>query len=138
MSSTLKAKISGITPFVALIIFFSVGFYLDKWQYAWIAFLLIPIVPMMLYAQKLTLSFTVLIVLVYVIIGVTTQTWHPTWIMLFLIPIFSILFPGKKLYLWESHSHRKRREAKDKAGNYKERVREFFEAEVEDHDKEDK
>jgi len=97
---TIRGKITGITPFVCLIVFFVLGFYKNLWHPGWMVFLLIPIVPMFLkiFSKKkvsVVGFLTMLIVIAYVVLGFLFNWWHPGWIIFLLIPIVGILFGGK-------------------------------------------
>ena len=96
MINKTKAKISGITPFVCIIVFLLLGFYKGMWHPGWLVFLLIPIVSSLLYTKTLNIVFSIAILVTYLSIGFTSQVWHPTWIMFLLIPIFNIIFPKRK------------------------------------------
>lgn len=86
-----KEKIIGISPFVAIIIFFLVGFLLNGFMYSWLAFLLIPITAILLEERGIekTIGLSVFVaIFVYFSIGFGFQLWHPGWVVfLLLIPI---------------------------------------------------
>lgn len=97
---SIRGKITGITPFVCLIVFFILGFYKDLWHPGWMVFFLIPIVPMVLkiFSKKrvsIVGFLSLLISIAYVVFGFLYDWWHPGWIIFFLIPIVGILFGGK-------------------------------------------
>ncbi len=97
---SIRGKITGITPFVCLIVFFILGFYKGLWHPGWMVFFLIPIVPMVLkiFSKKrvsIVGFLSLLISIAYVVFGFLYNWWHPGWIIFFLIPIVGILFGGK-------------------------------------------
>ena len=53
-----KAKIIAATPFVSLIIFLLAGFVGGYWHPGWTAFLLIPIMPVILGVKKIRHIYT--------------------------------------------------------------------------------
>ena len=97
---SVRGKITAITPFVCTIVYLLLGFYKDLWHPAWVVFLAIPIVPVLLkFSFKNKNSFvgvlTILITATYFILGVTIGWWHPGWILFLLIPIVGIIFGGE-------------------------------------------
>lgn len=98
-----KSKIMAITPLSALVIFLTVGFVGGKWEYAWLAFLLIPAMPFLLGYKKIRLSVSFVIFIIYLILGLSFDAWHPGWIIFLLIPIIHILItPSKKKIIIKS------------------------------------
>lgn len=91
-----KSKIMAVTPLSALVIFLTVGFVWEKWEYAWLAFLLIPAMPFLLGYKKFRLSVSFVILVLYLIIGFSFDAWHPGWILFLLIPIIHILISPSK------------------------------------------
>lgn len=93
-----KAKIIGITPFVALIAFFLTGkFVEDAWGWNWSFFLLIPLVSIILGINfkkpKKVISSVLglMIISAYLISGIFYNCWNWNWIMFFAFPIIWIL-----------------------------------------------
>ena len=93
-----KAKIIGITPFIALIAFFLTGKFLDKaWSWNWSFFLLIPLVsillninfkkPKKIISAVLSLS----LIAAYLVSGIVYSGWNWNWVMFFGFPIIWIL-----------------------------------------------
>lgn len=81
-----------ISPFVALVIFFVSGLQFELWQYAWMAFLIIPVMAIALTAGKdkyVALS-PFLAVVVFVVLGFEYQWWHPAWLVFLVIPMVAI------------------------------------------------
>lgn len=95
-----KEKIIGISPFVAIMIFFLVGFLFNGFMYSWLAFLLIPVTAILLEENGVEriLGLSVFGALfIYFGIGFGFQLWHPGWIVfLLLIPVG--LWGEKKSY----------------------------------------
>jgi hypothetical protein len=93
-----KEKIIGISPFIAIIIFFLVGFLFDGFGYSWLAFLLIPILAIFLEEkgfERILGASAIIAVIIYYALGFWFSLWHPGWI------VFTLLIPlaliGKKL-----------------------------------------
>ena len=60
---------------------------------AWLAFLLVPLAPVMVGLEKITISYSLFITIVYLVLGFTMHWWHPGWVLFLTIPIFYIFFP---------------------------------------------
>jgi uncharacterized membrane protein len=81
-----------ISPFVAVVIFFVSGLQFELWEYAWMAFLIIPVMAIALTAGKdkyIALSPFVAVV-VFFILGFEYQWWHPAWLVFLVIPVVAI------------------------------------------------
>jgi uncharacterized membrane protein len=95
-------KIVALMPFVALIIFFIAGFGYNLWQYAWMAFLLIPMVAIVqsMLKQKNPNTFIGLVpffcLISYLLLGFIYDLWHPAWIIWLIIPVSGILIGNRK------------------------------------------
>jgi len=126
LSNTVKAKIIGITPFVALIAFLTIGTTTDVWNPTWMVLLLIPVVPALLNTSRISLSYTFFVATVYVVFGIITDTWHPTWIIFLTIPIFYILFPGKRITIWRSKEYKRKEEKRKRQKNIFDKIKEEF------------
>jgi len=126
LSKTAKAKIIGITPFVALIVFLTIGTTTDVWNPTWMVLLLIPVVPALLNTNRISLSYTFFVTAIYVVFGIITNTWHPTWIIFLTIPVFYILFPGKRITIWRSKDYKRKEEKRKKQRNIFEKIKEEF------------
>ena len=103
MNRNIRVRICSASIFIALFIFFVLGYYLQErgvaYPYAWssISFSLIILLPFILGLEKIRVSFPLLIVAVYLILGFTMNGWHPWWALFFLIPIYYIVFPNDPL-----------------------------------------
>ena len=103
MSRKVRIRICSASIFMSLMIFFLLGFYLNKegirYAYAWasLAFLLIPILPFVLGLERIRIVFPILITIIYLVIGFTVGGWHPWWVLFFLIPIYYIIWPHDPL-----------------------------------------
>ena len=89
---SLKQKIIAITPFVSTIIFFLCGYCWGAWHPGWLAFLLIPIVPILLGVKKIKHIYPLICVLIYVLLGIFLDLWFQGWLIFLTIPIVEILF----------------------------------------------
>lgn len=91
-------KIISLTPFIAVIIFFILGFGFDLWQYGWLAFLIIPITAILINVKGVDkfIALTPFIsVLTFYILGMAFSLWHPGWMIFLIIPISAIILKSK-------------------------------------------
>ncbi len=89
-----RNKIVGVTPFFSIIIFFLIGFLARGWNYAWIAFLLIPVTAIIVnvhHKEKFIALTPFVAIVVYMLVGFATGFWHPTWLVFLLVPITAII-----------------------------------------------
>lgn len=91
-------KIRGVVPLLCLAAFLSVGFFVsDSWRYAWMIFLIIPLVEIIISAiqserKKKIILFTILFaVLTYVGLSLYLSTLGVTYVWLKLLVIFIII-----------------------------------------------
>ncbi len=95
-------KLVALMPFISLFIFFGVGFGLEMWAYAWIAFLLIPVTAILEEAvRKKSLNSLIGIspffcLIGYLILGFGFDLWHPGWLIWLLIPVSGILIGNRR------------------------------------------
>ena len=89
-----QQKFIALTPFIALFMFFGLGFLVENsFAYAWVSFLLIPMSAILLQGpsnmiQKLTaLSPFIAIILYIPILGFYFGLWHPGWLVFLLTAI---------------------------------------------------
>ncbi len=104
----LKKKIANsekwiaLSPFIALIIFFFVGFQYEAWHPGWMAFLLIPLTAIIVEGInhdsefKLTALMPFLSVIAFVLLGIYTGAWHPAWLVFLSIPMMGIIESSKE------------------------------------------
>lgn len=95
-----RSRIVSATPLICLAIYLTIGMLGGGWGYSALIFLLIPIVPTLLYGfgkgkNILMTIITVLVFIAFVVIGVLGH-WDKSWLVFFIIPIASILLPKKK------------------------------------------
>lgn len=88
-----RRRLIAATPLISLVLFFTIGFVFEKFEYAWLSFFLILLMPVLVGYKRIQLSFTLIITVIYIAIGFAFDAWHPGWILFLLIPIFHILFP---------------------------------------------
>lgn len=91
-----NSKFVALSPFIALILFFTLGFGFSYWTYGWLVFLLVPISGILSSRKQGPLKFIIdivpiLAIVVFLSIGLTSDIWHPTWLVFLLIPAVSIL-----------------------------------------------
>lgn len=90
-----------VSPFVALIIFFFLGFSYDAWHPAWLAFLLVPISAIALEVQKplekMTALSVFLALIAFMLLGTYEGLWHPMWALFLIIPGLGFLSTKKTL-----------------------------------------
>ena len=92
----MKERILCATPLISLIIFLCMGFIGNMWAWGCLAFLLVPLMPIILGELNPEYIFPIVVAGVYVGIGFGFNWWHPGWIIFLLIPVYYILFPAKK------------------------------------------
>ena len=99
----MRRRIIDATPLISLFIFLLLGFIGKErgdncWKIAWLVFLLIPLMPVLLGVKKLVITYPLIVIVAYILMGVfwPKYGWHPGWIIFITIPIVNILFPGKK------------------------------------------
>lgn len=115
-----------LTPFIALILFFLLGFTVPgAWMYAWLTFLIIPMSAIILEGpSKLLLKLTALspflaLIIYFLVLG-PLNLWYPGWVIFAIIPAIGLLNdPNKQkvvifetalivtigLYLYVLHLH---------------------------------
>jgi hypothetical protein len=96
-------KIIAVSPFVALTLFFVLGFVWDLWAYSWMAFLLIPVTAIIAEMSKkkdehvfVALS-PFVAVIGYFILGFVYNLWHPGWLIFLIIPVIAIVVERKSV-----------------------------------------
>lgn len=92
----LKQRIMCATPLISLVIFLTMGFVWNMWGWGSLAFLLIPIMPILLGEVNPEFIYPFVVTGIYVGLGFGLTLWHPAWIIFITIPIYYILFPIKK------------------------------------------
>jgi hypothetical protein len=91
-----NSKYIALSPFVATIIYFILGFQYDAWHPGWLVFLIIPVAGVvfaggMNLRTLLTALSPFFATLVYLYLGFMENIWHPSWIIFFIIPAFGVL-----------------------------------------------
>jgi uncharacterized membrane protein len=90
-----RNKITALSPFIALILFFILGFGLNGWVYSWSVFLLIPVIAIVSNTRKkseMIIALTPFIATIgYAILGFYYDLWHPGWLIFLIIPVTAIL-----------------------------------------------
>lgn len=98
-SNSRNDKIVAIMPFIAVIIFFVTGFVFDGWVYSWLAFLLIPVVAIILNVDKSSETLIALspfvAVVGYLLLGYLGNYWHPGWLIFLITPVIAIILEHK-------------------------------------------
>lgn len=91
-------KLIALSPFIATILFFVLGFAADLWHLSWMAFLLIPMTAIVVEGLNkrwkkhfLTPLMPFAAVLIYMGLGFGLQLWHPGWLVFLSIPVVAIL-----------------------------------------------
>jgi hypothetical protein len=96
-------KFIAITPFIATIAFFIIGFGFNGWVYGWMVFLLIPVSAIIIEMGKsdkehITTALSPFIATVgYFILGFYYNLWHPGWIIFLIIPILGVFNSRKDM-----------------------------------------
>ncbi|MCR5232012.1 MAG: hypothetical protein K6B64_05125, partial [Acholeplasmatales bacterium] len=97
-----RRRIIAATPIISLIIFLCMGYIFNMWAYGCLAFLLIPLMPIMLGEVSLDILYPIIVLVVYISLGFAFGIWHPAWIMFLTIPVYYILFPAKYRRLFKT------------------------------------
>lgn len=84
-------KFVALSPFIATIMFFILGFGFELWHPGWLVFLLIPISGVLSSKRKSDIKTVIevmpfIAILIFLIIGLNTGVWHPTWAVFLIIP----------------------------------------------------
>lgn len=95
----MRRRIIAATPIISLIIFLCMGFIFNMWAYGALAFLLIPIVPLVLGEINLDAIFPIIVLGIYVGLGLGFGWWHPAWIIFLTIPVYYILCPTGRRWI---------------------------------------
>lgn len=89
-------KLIALTPFIALITFFILGFGFDLWHPGWIVFTIIPVTAIIVEMGKtrdeqLTTALSPFFAsLLYLYLGFYHGLWHPGWLVFIIIPMLGI------------------------------------------------
>ena len=89
-------KVIALSPFMATIIFFVLGFGFDLWHPGWIVFTLIPVTAIVVEMGKtrdeqLTTALSPFFASVlFLYLGFYHDLWHPGWIVFIIIPILGV------------------------------------------------
>lgn len=89
-----RHKIVAIMPFVATILFFTFGFALEGWSYAWAFYLLIPVVAILTNVRgkdKVVALTPFISIIGFFLLGFLLGAWHPGWLIFFTVPVTAIL-----------------------------------------------
>ena len=91
----MRRRIIAATPIISLITFLVMGYVFNMWAYGCFAFLLIPVMPILLGEVDLDVLYPILVCCGYFALGFGFGWWHPGWIIFLTIPVYYILFPAK-------------------------------------------
>jgi len=96
-----NSKLIALMPFIAVILFFTLGMGFGLWHPGWLVFLLIPVVAIILEARTsflstLTALSPFIATTIYFLIGVLYHVYHPTWVIFLIIPMIGALNSQKK------------------------------------------
>ncbi len=89
-------KIIALTPFIALIVFFILGFGFNLWHPGWLVFTIIPITAIIVEMGKtrdeqLTTALSPFFAtLLFLYLGFYHNLWHPGWLVFIIIPMLGI------------------------------------------------
>lgn len=92
-----QKRLVAATPFIALIIFFTMGFGFNQWGPGALAFLLVPAMPFLVGLKKINVTFPLVVVIAYLIMGFGFDLWHPGWVIFLTIPVYEILVPSRRV-----------------------------------------
>ena len=89
-------KFIALTPFIALVAFFILGFGFDLWHPGWLVFTIIPVSAIIIEMGKtrdeqLTTALSPFFAtLLYLYLGFYHGLWHPGWLVFIIIPMLGI------------------------------------------------
>lgn len=92
-----NGKIVALSPFLAVIAFFVLGFAFDLWHPGWLVFLAIPVTAILLGGERrrpieiLTALSPFFAVTAFILLGDYYGAWHPAWLVFLAIPILGAL-----------------------------------------------
>ncbi len=93
-------RIIAISPFVAAVLFFYLGFNHQAWNPGWLVFLLIPITAISIetkgFEKYIALSVFVSLT-AFMLLGTYLNLWHPMWALFLIIPGLGFLNSKKTL-----------------------------------------
>jgi hypothetical protein len=95
-------KLVRVMPFIAIILFFGLGFGLELWHPGWLVFLLIPSTSIIVSSIQRPGDFYLAPVMPFIslvtffVLGFVFGAWHPGWIVFLLIPMVAILESANK------------------------------------------
>lgn len=92
-------KVVGVMVFVAVIIFFVLGYRFGLWAYSWLAFFLIPMTAIIFNLKdknEITGLVVFISVIIFYVFGMKFRLWHPLWLVFLSIPMSAILLNIKK------------------------------------------
>lgn len=98
-------KFVAISPFIALIAFFILGFVANQWLYSWMVFLLIPVSAIVLNGDKgkplntLTALTPFIALIIYFVVMAPNNLWHPGWLIFLMIPAIGVLTDDDKKFV---------------------------------------
>ena len=94
------SKLIAISPFIALILFFFLGFSFDAWHPGWLSFLLIPITAITLESRGFDriIALSVFVILItFMLLGTYFMLWHPMWALFIYIAGLGFLSDKKAI-----------------------------------------
>lgn len=97
VKDTGREKIIAISPFVATIIFVTLGLGFDLWHPGWMVFTLIPITAIIVELgtnrdKHIFVSLSPFVAsLVFLYLGLYLDLWHPGWLVFTIIPVIAII-----------------------------------------------
>jgi len=90
-----KHKFVALSPFLAVLVFMTVGMSTSIWHPTWLIFLIIPITAIILNTQKqekiVALS-PFVAVITFILVGTYTNYWNPAWLIFLIIPITALIY----------------------------------------------
>ncbi len=95
-------KLVRVMPFIAIILFFGLGFGYDLWHPGWLVFLLVPSTSIIVKSIQRPGDFYLAPIMPFIslvtffVLGFVFSAWHPAWIVFLLIPMVAILESANK------------------------------------------
>jgi len=87
-------KLVALSPFLAVIAFFILGFGFDLWHPGWLVFLIIPVFAIISnsnFKNSVVALSPFAAVIAFLVLGFGYDLWHPGWLVFLIIPVLAIL-----------------------------------------------
>lgn len=87
-----RRKIIAVISTVMTISFFVIGFSTNKWEVAWLTFLLVPLIDSLIFSIKTKkanyFNYPIFVTIIFFILGFCFNLWGYAWIVFITIPLY--------------------------------------------------